>query len=86
MVRRQTALGQRIGLERDMQAALRIAINQLEAGLVITDDGAERSVDSGFIDITARSRSGGRPARPTTPESGRASTRSTIAPTSTRPA
>jgi hypothetical protein len=51
-------LGQRIGLERDMQAALRSAIGQLEEGLVIIDDGAERSVDSGFIDITARDTSG----------------------------
>ncbi len=50
--------GQRIGLERDMQAALRISIEQLEPGLVIIDDGAERSVDSGFIDITARDSSG----------------------------
>lgn len=46
--------GQRIGLERDMQAALRRAIDQLEPGLTIVDEGAERSVDSGFIDITAR--------------------------------
>lgn len=45
--------GQRIGLERDLQAALRIDIAQIEPGLTITDDGAERSVDSGFIDITA---------------------------------
>jgi endonuclease len=51
-------LGQRIGLERDMQAALRTAISQLEEGLTIIDDGAERSVDSGFIDITARDVSG----------------------------
>jgi hypothetical protein len=51
-------LGQRIGLERDMQAALRITIEQLEPGLTIIDDGAERSVDSGFIDITARDASG----------------------------
>ncbi|MGH9511473.1 MAG: endonuclease NucS domain-containing protein [Terriglobales bacterium] len=46
-------LGQRIGLERDMQAALRLNLEQLEAGLTAIDDGAERSVDSGFIDITA---------------------------------
>lgn len=46
--------GQLIGLERDMQAALRRAIEQLEPGLEIVDDGAERSVASGFIDITAR--------------------------------
>jgi hypothetical protein len=51
-------LGQRIGLERDMQAALRKSIDQLEDGLTIIDDGAERSVDSGFIDITARDASG----------------------------
>lgn len=50
--------GQRISLERDMQAALRIAIDQLEPGLTIIDDGAERSVESGFIDITARDESG----------------------------
>jgi hypothetical protein len=31
-----------------MQAALRIEIDQLEPGLTITDDGAERSVDSGL--------------------------------------
>ena len=43
-----------IGLERDMQAALRRAIEQLEHGLEIIDDGAERSVSSGFIDITAK--------------------------------
>lgn len=51
-------LGQRIGLERDMQAALRQAISQLEEGLVIIDDGTERSVNSGFIYITARDASG----------------------------
>lgn len=46
--------GRSFGLERDMQAALRTEIEQLEAGLTIIDDGAERSVQSGFIDITAR--------------------------------
>jgi hypothetical protein len=50
--------GQRIGLERDLQAALRAEIEQLELGLAIVDDGAERSVESGFIDITARDTSG----------------------------
>jgi hypothetical protein len=54
----EAEVGQRIGLERDMQAALRIEIAQLEPGLTIIDDGAERSVDSGFIDITARDASG----------------------------
>jgi hypothetical protein len=42
---------QKFGLERDMQAALRKNIEALEAGLQITDDGAERAVFSGFIDI-----------------------------------
>lgn len=46
--------GQLVGLERDLRSALRLAIEQLEPGLEIIDDGAERSVASGFIDITAR--------------------------------
>ena len=50
--------GPRIGLERDLQAALRADIGQLEPGLIIVDGGAERSVDSGFIDITARDAEG----------------------------
>jgi RecB family endonuclease NucS len=35
-----------------MQAALRHNITNLNPNLKIIDDGAERSVDSGFIDIT----------------------------------
>lgn len=50
--------GQIMGLERDLQAALRHAIEQLEPGLEIIDDGAERSVSSGFIDITAKDTKG----------------------------
>ncbi len=42
---------QRLSLERDMQTALRRDIAQLEPGLRIIDDGAERFVTSGFIDI-----------------------------------
>jgi hypothetical protein len=42
---------QRLSLERDMQAALRRDISHLEAGLRVIDDGAERAVTSGFIDI-----------------------------------
>jgi hypothetical protein len=49
---------QRIGLERDLQAALRARIDQLEAGLTIMDGGAERQVTSGFIDITAKDSAG----------------------------
>lgn len=43
-----------IGLERDLQGALRDHIDQLEPGLEIVDSGIERSVASGFIDITAK--------------------------------
>lgn len=46
--------GQKLSLERDMQAALRRHIERLGATLTIIDDGAERSVHSGFIDITCR--------------------------------
>ena len=41
-----------------MQAALRMHIEQLEAGLSIIDEGAERSVNSGFIDIMAQDLTG----------------------------
>ena len=50
--------GRLMGLERDLQAALRDCIEQLEPGLAISDDGAERSVASGFIDITAKAPDG----------------------------
>lgn len=49
---------QRSVLEKDMQAALRADISQLEAGLEIIDDGVERTVESGSIPITARDASG----------------------------
>lgn len=47
-----------IELERDLQAALRDQIEQLEPGLDIIDGGIERSVASGFIDITAKAADG----------------------------
>ncbi len=43
---------QKLSLERDMQAALRRNILSLEPGLKIIDEGIERGVESGFIDIT----------------------------------
>jgi hypothetical protein len=43
---------QRFSLERDMQAALRKNIKSLDPSIKIIDDGAERSVKTGFIDIT----------------------------------
>jgi RecB family endonuclease NucS len=46
------------GLERDLQAALRRHIGDLEAGLLVIDEGKERRVPAGFIDITARDRDG----------------------------
>lgn len=50
--------GKKFELERHMQEALRGEITQLEAGLEVIDGGVERSVDSGFIDILARDKSG----------------------------
>lgn len=50
--------GQIIGLERDMQKALRETIDQLEPGMQVIDGGAERHVSSGFIDITAQDANG----------------------------
>jgi hypothetical protein len=49
---------QTISLEKDMQAAIRLNISQLEHGLQITDGGRERQVESGLIDITATDSSG----------------------------
>jgi len=45
---------QRLSLERDMQLALRRDMTRLEPGLKIIDDGAERYVTSGFIDILCK--------------------------------
>jgi len=46
------------GFERQMQQALRLNIGQLEANMQADDDGVERRVESGFIDITARDATG----------------------------
>lgn len=48
----EEAIHQRFSLERDMQAALRRNIEKLDPSLKIIDDGAERAVNSGLIDIT----------------------------------
>jgi hypothetical protein len=50
---------QKLSLERDMQRALRLNIKQLSDTLSIVDDGAERSVSSGLIDITCHDESDG---------------------------
>ena len=49
---------QKLSLERDMQAALRRAVDALGEGLTIIDDGVERGVTSGFIDILCRDEAG----------------------------
>nr|CAD6614667.1 hypothetical protein RKHAN_02709 [Rhizobium sp. Khangiran2] len=49
---------QRLSLERDLQSSLRSDISSLEEGLVVVDDGIERGVLSGFIDILCRDSNG----------------------------
>ncbi|WP_075216870.1 endonuclease NucS domain-containing protein [Mongoliimonas terrestris] len=49
---------QHLSLERDMQAALRKDILRLQPDLTIIDDGVERGVASGFIDILCRDGAG----------------------------
>ncbi|PZQ99276.1 MAG: DUF91 domain-containing protein [Cereibacter sphaeroides] len=52
------AASQTFGLERDLQAALRQNITQLEDGLSIVDGNSERRVEAGFIDILAQDKEG----------------------------
>ncbi|MDP3961235.1 MAG: endonuclease NucS [Pseudorhodobacter sp.] len=54
----ETPEKQRLSLERDMQTALRENLSRLEPGLSVIDDGAERAVATGFIDILARDAAG----------------------------
>ncbi|MGE3333795.1 MAG: endonuclease NucS domain-containing protein [Rhodospirillaceae bacterium] len=54
----QEFVGSTFALERDLQAALRANLHQLETGLVVADGGRERQVGAGFIDILARDASG----------------------------
>lgn len=53
-----TAVDTAFRLERDLQAALRRSIEQLEEGLSVIDGYKERVVPSGKVDITARDRNG----------------------------
>ena len=46
------------GLERDLQAALRANIEQLELGLHVIDDAKERWTEAGWVDITAEDKNG----------------------------
>src|SRR3954447_4406423 len=49
----ETARNLKFGLERDMQQALRTNIDQLDPKLSVVDNGKERQVEAGFIDILA---------------------------------
>lgn len=54
----EEALTHTFELERNLQAALRKNLSQLEPGLTIADNGKEEKVEAGFIDILARDKSG----------------------------
>jgi len=54
-----SAANLKFGLERDMQNALRAHIEQLDPDLTIVDDGRERAVNGGRIDILAEDEGGG---------------------------
>jgi RecB family endonuclease NucS len=57
---KEVAMEATFSLERDLQHALRIPANieELEAGLKITDGGREQTITAGRIDITAEDREG----------------------------
>jgi len=50
----EEAVGKTFAFEKDLQAALRANLSQLEEGLRVEDGGNERRVEAGFIDILAR--------------------------------
>ena len=52
------AVDMAFGLERDLQLALRRRIGQLDPGLTIIDDGREKTVAAGRIEVTARDEHG----------------------------
>lgn len=54
----EEAIGRTFTLEKDLQAALRVRIADLEDGLVVDDGGRERKVEAGLIDILARDKEG----------------------------
>jgi len=56
--RSEAESAQAFSLEKDLQAALRKNITQIEDGLEIVDGNAEKKVDSGFIDILAKDNKG----------------------------
>lgn len=54
----EEAIRQKLSLERDMEEALRRNIANLDPILNIIDEGTQRAVDSGFIDITCEDSNG----------------------------
>jgi RecB family endonuclease NucS len=56
----EDAANLKFGLEGDMQDALRRNIGQLDPTLRIVDDGKERRVEAGLIDILAEDQEGAR--------------------------
>ncbi|OJU24269.1 MAG: hypothetical protein BGN91_06035 [Nitrobacter sp. 62-13] len=54
----QQASGLAFRLEKEMQAAVRKQLSNLEAGLVEDDEGRELAVSTGYIDIVARDKLG----------------------------
>jgi RecB family endonuclease NucS len=48
----------KFGIERDLQRALCLQIEQMEPGLKITDAGKKTKVAAGWIDITAEDQNG----------------------------
>lgn len=54
----EDAIRQKLSLERDMEEALRRNIGNLNPDLKIIDEGTQRAVDSGFIDITCEDDNG----------------------------
>ena len=55
---REKREGKQFEVERHLQESSRREIGQLEEGLIVIDDGDERAVASGFIDILAEDRRG----------------------------
>jgi hypothetical protein len=56
----ENAADLKFGLERDMQEALRQNIRQLDPSLRVVDEGKERRVEAGLIDILAEDDEGSR--------------------------
>lgn len=54
----EEVIRQKLSLERDMEEALRRNISNLDPSLKIIDEGTQRAVDSGFIDITCEDNNG----------------------------